>query len=164
MIRRILTFFILLLTLILTSCEHKELKFPETVKFRSLRVVLKWEQLADFEKPEGMRVIFFPLQGKGDPWIFDFPYAEGRTIELPVNDYAVASYNYDADGILWKNTDSFWQFTAYTRSVQTPDGEHACITPPWMCGYYLETVSVKDNGKEDELVITLYPENKVFSG
>lgn len=81
MIRRILTFFILLLTLILTSCEHKELKFPETVKFRSLRVVLKWEQLADFDKPEGMRVIFFPLQGKGDPWIFDFPYGEGRTIE-----------------------------------------------------------------------------------
>ena len=117
MIRRILTFFILLLTLILTSCEHKELKFPGTVKFRSLRVVLKWEQLADFEKPEGMRVIFFPLKGKGDPWIFDFPYGEDRTIELPVNDYAVASYNYDADGILWKNTDSFWQFTAYTRSV-----------------------------------------------
>lgn len=52
MIRRILTFFILLLTLILTSCEHKELKFPETVKFRSLRVVLKWEQLADFQKPK----------------------------------------------------------------------------------------------------------------
>lgn len=161
MIRRILTFFILLLTLILTSCEHKELKFPETVKFRSLRVVLKWEQLADFQKPEGMRVIFFPLQGKGDPWIFDFPLGEDRTIELPVNDYAVASYNYDADGILWKNTDSFWQFTAYTRSVQTPDGEQACITPPWMCGYHLETVSVKDNGKEDELVITLHPENKV---
>ena len=64
MIRRILTFFILLFTLILTSCEHKELKFPETVKFRSLRVVLKWEQLADFDKPEGMRVIFFPLQGR----------------------------------------------------------------------------------------------------
>lgn len=83
MIRRILTFFILLLTLILTSCEHKELKFPETVKFRSLRVVLKWEQLADFQKPEGMRVIFFPLQGKGDPWIFDFPHGEDRTIELP---------------------------------------------------------------------------------
>lgn len=76
MIRRIFTFFILLLTLILTSCEHKELKFPETVKFRSLRVVLKWEQLADFDKPEGMRVIFFPLQGKGDPWIFDFPMAK----------------------------------------------------------------------------------------
>lgn len=108
MIRRILTFFILLLTLILTSCEHKELKFPESVKFRSLRVVLKWEQLADFQKPEGMRVIFFPLQGKGDPWIFDFPLGEDRTIELPANDYAVASYNYDADGILWKNTDSFW--------------------------------------------------------
>ena len=161
MIRRILTFFILLLTLILTSCEHKELKFPETVKFRSLRVVLKWEQLADFEKPEGMRAIFFPLQGKGDSWIFDFPYGEDRKIELPANDYAVASYNYDADGILWKNTDSFWQFTAYTRSVQTPDGEQACITPPWMCGYHLETVSVRDNDKEDELVITLYPENKV---
>ena len=94
MIRRILTFFILLLTLVLTSCEHKELKFPQTVKFRSLRVVLKWEQLADFEKPEGMRVIFFPLQGKGDPWIFDFPYGEDRTIELPANDYAVPTVFY----------------------------------------------------------------------
>lgn len=161
MIRRILTLFILLLTLVLTSCEHKELKFPQTVKFRSLRVVLKWEQLADFEKPEGMRVIFFPLQGKGDPWIFDFPHGEEKTIELPANDYAVASYNYDADGVLWKNPDSFWRFTAYTRSVQTPDGEQACITPPWMCGYQLDRISVKDDGKEDELVITLHPENKV---
>ncbi len=33
--------------------------------------------------------------------------------------------------------------------------------PPWMCGYHLERISVRDNGKEEELVITLHPENKV---
>lgn len=97
--------FVLLLTLlsILSSCNHKELYYEENAQFRLLKVAFDWSQLSGHEKPEGMRVIFFPKDGKSEPWIFDFPKGEARQIELPENDYGVISMNYDTNGIVWKN-------------------------------------------------------------
>lgn len=79
---------LMLFLLILSSCEHKEFRYV-TSSFRSLRVEFNWERYEDFQKPEGMRVIFFPKDGTGEPWIFDFPNGEGRQIELPENEYRV---------------------------------------------------------------------------
>ena len=73
---------LMLFLLILSSCEHKEFRYV-TSSFRSLRVEFNWERYEDFQKPEGMRVIFFPKDSTGEPWIFDFPNGEGRQIELP---------------------------------------------------------------------------------
>ena len=87
--------FVLLLALlsILSSCNHKELYYEENAQFRLLKVAFDWSQLSGHEKPEGMRVIFFPKDGKSEPWIFDFPKGEARQIELPENDYGVISMN-----------------------------------------------------------------------
>ena len=63
---------LMLFLLILTACEHKELRYV-TSSFRSLRVEFNWERYEDFQKPEGMRVVFFPKDGTSEPWIFDFP-------------------------------------------------------------------------------------------
>lgn len=54
--------FVLLLALlsILSSCNHKELYYEENAQFRLLKVAFDWSQLSGHEKPEGMRVIFFP--------------------------------------------------------------------------------------------------------
>ena len=53
---------LMLFLLILSSCEHKEFRYV-TSSFRSLRVEFNWERYEDFQKPEGMRVIFFPKDG-----------------------------------------------------------------------------------------------------
>ena len=175
--------FVLLFSLlsILSSCNHKELYYEENAQFRLLKVAFDWSQLSGHEKPEGMRVIFFPKDGKGEPWIFDFPKGETRQIELPENDYGVISMNYDTNGIVWKNPNSYLDFTADTRDTKSPDGEQASLTPSWLCGDHIDWVSVNashaaassasaesagsygsskssENGVQ---VITLYPKSMV---
>ena len=147
---------LMLFLLILTACEHKELRYV-TSSFRSLRVEFNWERYEDFQKPEGMRVIFFPKDGTGEPWIFDFPNGEGRQIELPENEYRVICYNYDTSGISWENSNSFVEYLAKTRSVLAPDSVKACTTPSWLCGDHINWVSLENIPEGTEKVITLYP-------
>ena len=178
---------------LLVSCEHKELYYPESSPFRSLRVKLQWKHLEGHDMPEGMRVIFFPKdagdtkdfsnhlkdtkdskdlkdakdlrdssnkrEGEAEPWIFDFPYGEGRQIELPFNDYSVICFNNDADGIIWENPESYSRFSASTKIVETPDGNRACLTPPWLCGDNIGLVSIRDT--DSDQIITLHPKMKV---
>ena len=166
--------FVLLLSLlsILSSCNHKELYYEENPQFRLLKVTFDWSQLTGHEKPEGMRVIFFPKDGKSEPWIFDFPKGETRQIELPENDYGVISMNYDTNGIVWKNPNSYLDFTADTRDTKSPDGEQASLTPSWLCGDHIDWVSVNashaaassaSSGSSGSgvQVITLYPKSMV---
>lgn len=147
---------LMLFLLILTACEHKELRYV-TSSFRSLRVEFNWERYEDFQKPEGMRVIFFPKDGTSEPWIFDFPNGEGRQIELPENEYRVICYNYDTSGINWENSNSFVEYLAKTRSVLAPDSVKACTTPSWLCGDHINWVSLENIPEGTEKVITLYP-------
>ena len=86
---------------------------------------------------------------KAEPWIFDFPYGEGRQIELPFNDYSVICFNNDADGIIWENPESYSRFSASTKIVETPDGNRACLTPPWLCGDHIGLVSIRNTESED---------------
>lgn len=147
---------LMLFLLILTACEHKELRYV-TSSFRSLRVEFNWERYEDFQKPEGMRVIFYPKDGTSEPWIFDFPNGEGRQIELPENEYRVICYNYDTSGISWETPNSFMEYLAKTRSVLTPESVKACTTPSWLCGDHIDWVSLENIPAGTEKVITLYP-------
>ena len=147
---------LMLFLLILSSCEHKEFRYV-TSSFRSLRVEFNWERYEDFQKPEGMRVIFFSKDGTGEPWIFDFPNGEGRQIELPENEYRVICYNYDTSGISWENSNSFVEYLAKTRSVLAPDSVKASTTPSWLCGDHINWVSLQNIPEGTEKVITLYP-------
>lgn len=164
-------FLVLFLTLIpvLSSCNHKELHYEANSQFRLLKVAFDWSQLSGHEKPEGMRVIFFPKDGKSEPWIFDFPKGEARQIELPENDYGVISMNYDTNGIVWENPNSYLNFTADTRDTKSPDGEQASLTPSWLCGDHINWVSVNashaaassESSENGVQVITLYPKSMV---
>ena len=147
---------LMLFLLILTACEHKEFRYV-TSPFRSLRVEFNWERYEDFQKPEGMRVIFFPKDGTSEPWIFDFPNGEGRQIELPENEYRIICYNYDTSGISWENPNSFVEYLAKTRSVLAPDSVKASTTPSWLCGDHINWVSLENIPEGTEKVITLYP-------
>lgn len=147
---------LMLFLLMLSSCEHKEFRYV-TSSFRSLRVEFNWERYEDFQKPEGMRVIFFPKDGTSEPWIFDFPNGEGRQIELPENEYRVICYNYDTSGINWENPNSFMEYLAKTRSVLAPDSAKAYTTPSWLCGDHIDWVSLENIPEGTEKVITLYP-------
>lgn len=50
---------VVILILLMTACEHKVLYYA-IPQYRSLRVTFDWSRIVNHEKPEGMRVVFFP--------------------------------------------------------------------------------------------------------
>ena len=44
----------------LTACEHKDLCYDHP-HFATVRVVFDWTKISNHDKPEGMRVVFYPL-------------------------------------------------------------------------------------------------------
>lgn len=152
--------FALTLLFLASSCEHKELCYNHP-HYRSLRVEFDWSRISNHERPSGMRVVFFPIDGASKPWIFDFPKNEGRTIELPENDYAVITYNYDSDGIIWESENSYSLLTATTKESIAPDESVAKLTPPWLCGDNIDLIQLKDLPDNTVKTITLFPTERV---
>ena len=61
------------------------------------------------------------------------PGGEDGEVELPENDYRVICFNYDTDGMVWKENGSYTLFTADTRDVRSPDNRTMAVTPPLAC-------------------------------
>lgn len=83
-----------------------------------VRVSFDWEGVG--AKPEGMRVIFYPLDREGTPYV-DNIAPDGGTVELPSGRYAVVMFNNDSETILIDGEKSFGTIRAYTRTVTTVD-------------------------------------------
>lgn len=112
----------------LTACEHKDLCYDHP-HFATVRVIFDWTKISNHDKPEGMRVVFYPTDDESNTWIFDFPGGEDGEVELPENDYRVICFNYDTDGMVWKENGSYTLFTADTRDVRSPDNRTMAVTP-----------------------------------
>jgi hypothetical protein len=108
-----------------------------------------------------MRVVFYPTDDESNTWIFDFPGGEDGEVELPENDYRVICFNYDTDGMVWKENGSYTLFTADTRDVQSPDNRTMAVTPPWLCGDHIDRVILKDIPGGSAEIVRLTPVNMV---
>lgn len=143
----------------LTACEHKDLCYDHP-HFATVRVIFDWTKISNHDKPEGMRVVFYPTDDESNTWIFDFPGGEGGEVELPENDYRVICFNYDTDGMVWKGNGSYTLFTADTRDVRSPDNRTMAVTPPWLCGDHIDGVILKDIPGGSAEIVRLTPVNK----
>ena len=45
-------------------------------------VVFDWTKISNHDKPEGMRVVFYPTDDESNTWIFDFPGGEDGQADL----------------------------------------------------------------------------------
>ena len=125
--------------------------------FSTVRVVFDWTKISNHDKPDGMRVVFYPIDDESNTWIFDFPGGKEGKVEIPENDYRIICFNYDTDGMVWKENGSYTLFTADTRDVKSPDNEQMAVTPPWLCGDHIDEISLKDIPAGTERVIRLTP-------
>ena len=155
----LLKWVVLIPVFLLSSCEHKELcyMYPQ---FAVVRVTFDWKNIDERDRPEGMRVCFYPQQG-GETWVFDFPGGKGGTVEIPEGDYHVASFNYDTEMIDWKDEGDYAAFMADTRDVSAPDKTPACVTPGYLCGDCLDGVHLKNLRPGTETVVSLFPKRMV---
>lgn len=145
--------------LLLTACEHKDLCYMHP-HFTTVRVTFDWKAIDDRDRPDGMRVVFYPRQG-GETWVFDFPGGKGGTVEIPEGDYDVASFNYDTEMISWRNEGDYATFMADTREAEAPDKTPVCVTPDYLCGDHLDGIHLKDLRPGTETVVPVFPERMV---
>lgn len=145
----------LVLSFMLSSCEHKDLCYHHP-HYAKIAVDFDWSNHPADKKPEGMRVIFYPISG-GENWIFDFPQGIGSTIEIPENHYRVVSYNYDISGVILENSDDCSSFMAVTKSVKAPDGATSFSTPSWVCGDNIVEIDLTDIEPGTTRTLTLAP-------
>ena len=148
-----------LLGLLLSACEHKELCF-EHPHFAAVRVTFAWDGIGGYDRPEGMRVVFFPEEG-GERWVFDFPGGDGGTVRLPAGGYRVVSFNYNSELIDWKNEDDHATFTADTREVYSPDRTLSRVTPDYLCGDNLDRFRPDPLTPGGETLLALRPRTMV---
>lgn len=159
--RNIFFLFLCVMAFAFTSCDHKELCYSHP-HYTKVNIVFDWSDMADDEKPEGMRVAFYPIDGSTEPWMFDFPYgSNGGVVEVPANDYQVMTYNYDTDGINWENANDFFTLTATTSQTVTLDGTSATLTPSDLCSDNVTGIILSDSIESSMAYITLTPQRKV---
>lgn len=152
---------LLVMAFVFTSCDHKELCYSHPHNTQ-VKIAFDWSKMADDDKPEGMRVAFYPVDGSSDPWMFDFPYeSNGGMVQVPANDYLVVTYNYDTDGINWENANDFYMLTATTSQTVTQDGTTACTTPSNLCCDNVTGIALSDSVESAVAYITLTPQRKV---
>lgn len=154
------TLCLIALSLLLSSCEHKELCYQHP-HVKTIRVVFDWRDAPD-ASPKGMCVFFYPIDG-GGVRRFDLKGMDGGEVELRAGTYRMICYNNDTESVLFRGTDSFDAHEAYTREgnvlepiygnaanyaprAEGTETERVVITPDMMWGCTADVVEITDTG------------------
>ncbi len=108
------------LTVFMLSCQHKDIACPGLDAGDGIKVLFDWTSAPD-AAPDGMTVIFFPLDADGRIWHFEIAGREGGRVKLPCGHYIVLAYNNDTYDIYFRDTGSISTYEAYTLSASMPD-------------------------------------------
>jgi len=101
---------------ILTACKHRELYY-EYEHIKSVRVEFDWSNAPEAD-PEGMRVIFYPVDGSGTRAIIEnLDGKNGGAVDIPEGIYNAVCFNNDTECIRWRGTGSLETLEAYTRDA-----------------------------------------------
>ena len=110
-----------LFTLLLTSCDYKELCYDHN-HLTNLELTFDWAQ-AEEANPEGMTVQFYDLTAPAaDPVRYDLKGRYGGQIELLPSTWNAVAYNYDTETILYRGMESIETLEAYTRESSIEEG------------------------------------------
>ena len=81
----------------LTGCRQKELQSPEGVMC-TVDVLFLWDN-APGAAPEGMTLLFYPLDAEGSLWRYDVAGRDGGQVEIESGSYTMIALNNDLPGI-----------------------------------------------------------------
>lgn len=171
---------VLLLTVLLFGCEHKELCY-EHPHLVPVRVEAGWDRFCEY--PMGMTVIFFPQDGT-EAICVESHNPDKVSVSIPVNTYDVLVFNEtmsELGSINFRNMDRLSTAEAYAyeiysqmkmkRSVNEPivaDPERLGIAIHRDFKVTEEMLKQYRHQKElglpiEETVLTVYPENVIYT-
>lgn len=112
-----------LFTLLLTSCEYKELCTDHPhVKWVDVNVVFDWSH-AEEADVKGMTVLFYSVDNPyAEPIRYDFAGNSGGKARLGLGTYRAVAYNNDTETILLRNFSPYDELEAYTRVSSIEEG------------------------------------------
>lgn len=161
-------------TLVLCSCEHKELYYGKT-RTANVKVVFDWKNAPDAD-PETMSLYLFPRDG-GPVQRYEFTDRTGGIVKIPVGNYNVLCLNSDSELIQLRGISRWETFEAYTgemkilgslgiRSASVPradgtEGEKVAHAPGILWSDRIKNIEVTLLPAEQ--AITLYPGESVCS-
>ncbi len=100
--------------LVLAGCRQKDLIC--SLEPMIVGVEFDWQN-AEGADPEGMTLLFFPVEESSQPWRFDISGCNGGDIEILPGRYRVLAFNNDLPGVEFTDKDSFDGFSAMVRIV-----------------------------------------------
>ncbi len=145
-LRIIIKLFPVIMFLLFTSCEHKELCYHHDHRI-TLRLAFDWRDAPE-ASPGGMAVWFYPTDNTGgDPVRIDFSGTEGGEIKVPAGKYNVICYNNDTELSRIGGVEDFLTHHAYTRE--------GSLLEPIQRGFSLtsDDEMPRPDGTEDQRVV-----------
>ncbi len=116
------------LALILTGCSRRNLLDDYPVS--GVDIVANWEGVSG-GLPEGLRVLFYPKDGKGVKVDTYLPIRGGQ-VKVPPGRYSVVIYNYNTETVRIRGEESYETIEAYTghcTGLGIPDTESLVWSP-----------------------------------
>ena len=159
---------IVVMTLLLFSCRHKELS-SDNVLIANVKVVFDWKNSPE-ANVETMRMYLFPVDG-GNPIPYEFADVKGGKIKVPAGRYKALCINSDTEALLYRNIGGYHTFELYSPegsmnmaaySVLHPDKareERIRCSPDNFYADRIEEALLEVT--EEEQTIVFYPANPV---
>lgn len=110
----------LLISLIFSSCHHKDLDFEE-IPMEEVEIRFDWSNAPE-ANPASMATWFFynPTESPDSTLRFDFPNASGGIVRIPYGHFSGLAYNSDnTDWAYFRNSENMEGFEIYTRQVNS---------------------------------------------
>lgn len=146
--RQIPLLFVGVATLILWSCEQKEL-YPDLSPLK-VRVDFDWNN-AEGASPEGMTILFFPADGYSKEWRFDIEGRSGGEIEILPGLYHVLAYNSDLPGVNFIRIDSYDKYAGEVRNIS----DSICASTGILYSAHIDDVSLGIGSDNTQRLILL---------
>lgn len=151
------TFLMLMLT---TGCSLRDVldDYPVT----GIWIKLDWSEVSA-EVPEGMRVIFYPIDGQGRK-VEDYLPSQGGEVKVPPGWYSVVMFNRDTETVVIRGEESYETIEAYTGTCNGLNmrGEDGMVWGPDPL-HVVKIDELRVGRTEEQLVVELKPQTVVKS-
>lgn len=90
---------------VICGCTQRDIPYPDSNPM-TINLIFEYEEDAT-EKPEGVTVIFYPIDSRSKIWRFEIPGGEDGTVEIPYGKYKMIALDNDLPNVYLDNVESF---------------------------------------------------------
>lgn len=138
--------------LVLGGCTRRDVLDDYPVS--GVEISLDWDGVAD-QLPEGVRIIFYPKDGKSEK-VDTYLSARGGKVKVPPGRYSVVVYNYDTETVQIRNEGAYETieaFTGYCNGLGIAGTEKLVWGPDPLYVVNVEELQIK---KSDETLLLIW--------